>query len=648
MKEVERFPKLFQPGCIGKLEIRNRIIMASMGNRLAEPDGRYSEREIDYYVTRAKGGVGLILTGATMVEREINTPSDNITAYMDSLRQLPRASDLVESVHDYGARIGVQLSPGLGRNLAGASPKRIPIAASAVPALTNPAVPCHELTIEEIRRIIQACGDAAERALLAGFDMIEIHAHGGYLIDEFMSPLWNKRYDEYGGDIEGRMRFALEIIQAMRARVGDDFPLCFRYAADHKIKGGRTLAESQEIARRLEIAGVDILHIDAGCLDAPAWFIPTTYMPEGCLVDLAAAIKKVVKIPVITVGNIMNPEFAEHILDDEKADFICLGRALLADPDWPNKAREGRVEEIRPCIMCLECSSRVSAAKPISCSVNPPVGKERYYAITRTESPKTVMVIGGGPAGMETAQIAAMKGHNVTLYEKGNELGGQLRAAAKPPFKSSVGKLIDFLSLQLRRLGVKVEIGKEITPKVIDLIRPEVVVVATGATPLIPSIPGVENEKVITVVDLHLGRKKVGEEVIVAGGGLAGCEAALSLAQEGKRVTIVEMLPEVAYDLNSISRISLQEELAQKGVTILTNLTIEEFTIEGLVATDGEGKKQTLNADNIVLALGAKSENKLAGNLKGKVGELYMVGDCVSPRRITEAIREGFAAGWRI
>jgi 2-enoate reductase len=651
MKVTQRFPKLFQPGHIGKLGIRNRIIMAPMANMYANLDGSYSQRQIEYYAARAKGGTGLIIIEATFVEKKIMLPSNPVANYMDTPWHIPRASDLVEAVHDYGAKICVQLSPGPGRNMTGASSERIPISASVAPALDNPSVLCREISIEEIKEIVQACGDAAERAVKAGFDMIEIHAHGGYLIDQFMTPLWNKRTDRYGGDIEGRMRFAIEIINSMRARIGADFPLCFRYAAEHRIEGGRTLVESQEIARYLEAAGADILHIDAGCFEVPYWVIPPTYIPQGCLVDLAAAIKQVVNIPVITVGSIMSPELAEQILDEGKADFICLGRALIADPDWPNKAKDGKKEDIRPCIRCDEgCIGRAYFLRSMSCSVNPTVGKERYYSITRAGKTKKVMVIGGGPAGMEAARVAALKGHEVTLYEKEGELGGQLRAASKPPFKSPIRDLVNYLRIQLSKLGVKVEMGKEVTYKLVDNVRPEAVVVATGATPLMPIIPGVENEKIITAVDLLLGKKKVGDEVIVLGAALVGCDTALYLAQEGKKVTIIKMRPgtEVAQDLNWFSRERLLLELPQNGVNILTNLTVKEFTAEGVVVTDKEGKQQTLKADTIVLALGARSENKLIANLRGKIDELYVVGDCVNPRKIGEAIHEGFVTGWRI
>jgi 2-enoate reductase len=650
LKKTQRFDKLFQPGRIGSLEIRNRTVMAPMGTGFAELDGRFSQQHIDYFVARAKGGTGLILTEPVLVETKIS-PIDRVITYMDSDSQISRACDLVDAVHDYGAKIGVQLSPGSGRTMPGASPENVPVSASAVPSLADPNVLCRELSVGEIKTILRAYGDAAERILLAGFDIIEIHAHNGYLIDQFMTSLWNKRSDEYGGDLEGRMRFAIEIVEAIRSRIGRDFPLSFRYAGDHKIEGGRTLKESQKIAQLLEAAGVNVLHIDAGCHETQQWMAPPIYYPEGCIADLAVGVKQAVNIPVITVGSIMSPAIAEEILNKGNADFVCLGRGLLADPDWPNKAREGRVEDIRPCIRCLEgCTKRRSSLKTVSCSVNPCVGKERYYAITRAERPKNVMVIGGGPAGMEAARVAALKGHKVTLFEKEMELGGQLRAASKPSFKSPLADLVDYFSNQLKKLRVRIIRGKEVTLQLISREKPEAVVLAAGAVPSVPSIPGIENKKVITAVDLLLGKKRAGDEVIVLGAALVGCDTALFLAQKGKKVTIIKIRPgtEIAEDLYWPSKVSLLEELSRNKVTILTNLTIKELTDGGVVAADKDGTLRTYRADTIVLALGAKSEEKMVENLKDKVSELYIVGDCANPRKIGEAIHEGFVAGWRV
>ncbi len=650
MSYIKQFPRLFHPGQIGKLEVKNRIVMAPVANMYANMDGTYSQRQIDYYAERAKGGAGLIIVEVTFVERKISPPADPVAPYIDTNWHIPGASDLVDAVHDYGAKICIQLSPGPGRNMNVATHDRIPIAASAVPSFSDPDIICRELSVAEIKEIVRACGDAAERAVKAGFDMIEIHGHLGYLIDGFMTPLYNKRSDEYGGDIEGRMRFAKEIIAAMRSRVGDKFPLCFRYSGEHKIEGGRTLAESQEIARHLESAGIDILDIDAGCYEVPYWITPPYYMPEGCLADIAAGIKKAVKIPVITVGGINSPELAEQILDEEKADFIALGRALIADPQWPNKARNGQIEDIRPCIRCNEgCMGRSFFLRTMACTVNPVVGKEQYYKFNRVEKPKEVMIIGGGPAGMEAARVAALRGHKVTLYEKENELGGQLKAASKPPFKKPFRDLKKYLSGQLNQSGVKIETGKEVTAHLVEHMKPEAVIIATGASPVTPSFPH-QTGNIITVEDFLTGKKEAGDTVIILGASLVGCDTALYCAREKKKVTVIQMRADtgIAQDVNFFSREKLLQELARYGVTILTDLAIKEVTSDGVLVTDGTGKQQTLVADTIIAALGGKAQNELAMELKDKVRELYLVGDCVSPRKILEAIREGFLAGWQL
>jgi 2-enoate reductase len=644
-----RFPKLFQPGRIGKLEIKNRIVMAPMGTNFAEIDGRYSERQIDWYAGRAKGGAGLIEVEGCPVEKDIIVlppPPFNI---MDSPKKIPRANELTTAVHDYGAKISVQLSLGMGRNQLSPSSENPPRSASAIPALFNPDILCSPLTVEEIEKLVQCFADACERVMWAGFDMISIHNHAGYLLDQFISPLWNMREDKYGGDLDGRMRFPLELISAVRKRLGPDFPIGFRLGIDLKVEGARTREEGLEICRRLEAAGVDVLNIDQGCYDAPiAVGIAPCYYPYGLWVEDAATVKQTVNIPVITGTNTYRPDYNERVLEGGKADFILMGRALIADPDLPNKAKRGRVEEIRPCTRCNEDCIGGAMLKMVgvSCQVNAMAGKERYYAMTAAERSKKVVIIGGGPAGMEAARAAALRGHQVTLYEKEQELGGQIRAGARFPFRSELADLIKYFRITLEKLGVTLKTGKEVTPELISTLKADAVVVATGATPTLPPIPGIKNKNIMTVEDLMIGKRPAGDVVVVVGGAMVGCETALFLAQKEKKVIIIELLP-LAYDVNMINRMALLEMLFAKEVTV-ANMRIKEFTPEGVIATDLEGKNQVLRADTIILAMGSESKKGLVGNLEDRFEEVYVVGDCVSPRDIGKAIHEGFVAGWQI
>jgi len=641
--------KLFEPSRIGRLSLKNRIVMAPMGiGGLAEPDGRISQRAIDYYVARAKGGAGLIITSAALVSREIEYSPDipTLTIRIDSMAYLAGLSELVEAVHDYGAKVAVQLFPGQGRDARPVILRSVgAVAPSALPCFWDPSITARELTVEEIERLVQAIGFAAEIVSIAGIDAIELNAHAGYLFDQFMTALWNKRTDKYGRDLDGRLRFSLEVIEIIKKRAGADFPVIYRFGLKHYLEGGREIEEGLEIARRLEAAGVDALNIDAGCFENLYWLFPTTYQPPGCLVDLAEMVKKVVNIPVIAVGKLGYPELAERVLQEGKADFIALGRTLLADPEWPNKVKEGRPEDIRPCIGDHEgCHGRIWAHKYVSCAVNATTGMEREFAIRSAERKKSVLVVGGGPGGMEAARVAALRGHKVTLWERGDALGGNLIPASIPDFKQDYRRLINYLSTQIKKLGVTVELSKEATPELIQEIKPEVVFVATGATPIIPEIPGVEKGNVVTATDLLLGRNEAGESVVVVGGGVVGCETALYLAQKGKKLTIVEVLDNVMRDIFVASRMYLLKLLGDANVEILTDTKVLEITDKGIAIADKDGKRSTLEADTVVLAVGFKPNGGLSRILKGRVPELYAIGDCIEPRKVINAIWEGFRA----
>ena len=636
--------KLFEPGKIGKLSIKNRILMCPMGvGGLEEPQGGLSQRGIDYYVARAKGGTGLIITGLTRVSREIEPPLED-KLIIDSKTCVTWLSELAEAVHDYGAKVAIQLTAGLGRvatldllKIAGA------VAPSALPAFEDPTIMTRELSTEEIERLVHAFEFSAEILRLAGIDAVELHGHEGYLFDQFITALWNKRTDKYGGDLEGRLRFPVEVIEAIKRGAGTDFPVIFRFGLKHYIDGGREVEEGLEIARRLEAAGADAFEVDAGCYETWYWAHPPTTLPPGCMVDMAQMTKRVVKVPVIAVGKLGYPELAERVLQEGKADFICLGRALLADPEWPNKVKKGRLEDIRPCVGCHEgCLKRVFDVKYLSCAVNPATGVERKFTIKPAEKKKSVLIVGGGASGMEAARVTALGGHKVTLWEKGDVLGGNLIPASVPDFKQDYRRLINFLSTQIKKLGVTIEFAKEATAELILEMKPDVVFIATGSTSIVPEIPGVGKKMVVTAVDLLLGKQEAGKSVVVVGGGLIGCETALYLAQKGKKLTIIEMLDGVMLDMYSANRMHLLKLLADADVNILTETKCLEITDNGITIADKYGKRSTLEADTVVLAVGLKSTEGLLEALKDKIPEVYAIGDCVEPRKVINAIWEGF------
>jgi len=658
-----KFNKLFEPVQIGKTVVKNRIAMAPINNlHQFSPDGIITQRCMKYYIERAKGGVGLIITGVFKVENEIEQLSANGVALwpLFNSKALVRFAELADYIHSYGSKIFIQLSAGAGRNADGEAIDAgfKPVSASAVPAFWRPKTTTKALTTEEVEKMVEDFGDAAELAAKTEIDGIEIHAHEGYLIDEFMTALWNRRNDKYGGDFEGRLRFPKEIIQTIREKVGRDFPLIFRFGLKHYMRteggaalrgegfteAGRDIQEGLKIAKEIEKADVDALHIDAGCYESWYWAHPPIYQPQGCMVDLAAQVKKIVKIPVLTVGRIVTPEMAEKILEEEKADIIVLGRALLADPKWPNKVHDGKIEDIRPCIGCNDgCLFRPTLGRPLSCAVNPSCGREQDAIPIRTTKPKKILIAGGGVSGMEAARIAAIRGHTVILYEKTEELGGHLIEASVPDFKEDIRRLLEWYKSQLKKLDIKIVFKTEATPQLIKSENPDAVVIATGSTPLKLRIAGGEN--FVTCCDLFRGKKQAGNTVVVVGGGLEGCETALWLAKQGKKVTIIEILPEVLANCFKSNRDMLLDMLAEEGVQILTNSSVQELTKSGVTVIDKSFQKRFIDCDTAALAIGLESNRNLFTSLANEVANLQTAGDCAKPRNILHAIWDGFVVG---
>lgn len=646
------FENVLQEGLIGGIKIRNRIVMPPMVTNYAGLDGEPTERMIEYYRARARGGVGLIIVEATVVSYEVNKAK--ILCRVPRLHDpvyIPDFNELVEAVKDEGAKIAIQLSPGGAAQVKPfLAPGVEPIAASAYECKLTGAK-AREATIDEIKSLVEAQGKGALLAKNAGFDMVEIHAHGGYMMATFLSPYYNKRRDMYGGGLEGRMRFTIETIRCMKAQVGDDFPIGIRYAIDEHLDGGRGVEESKIIATRMEDEGISFIDVSSASYDSVPWIIPPMSIPRGCWIEDGAAIKEVVNIPVIVSGRLGDPDMAESVIKEGKADFVGIGRGLIADPELPNKLMDERPEDIKKCISCNGCLDRLFHDLHVRCAINPLAGREceyEYKEIRKADTAKKVMVIGGGPAGMEAALTAAARGHDVVLYEKEVELGGQLNIASVPPHKEELKNIISYYSGQLKKSDVKVELGKEIVPEIVKKEKPDVVIVATGGKPLIPELQGVKSPNVVTAHDVLKGIAKVGEKVIVIGGGLVGCETAEYLADRGKSLIIVEMLDQVAMDVEALSMIAMMERLAQKRVEILTGKKVLEITDAGLRVIDKKFHESSIGGDTVVLAMGTIPVNEIEKDLVGKVRELYLVGDAKEPRRIMNAIYEGFRIGIRI
>lgn len=645
--------KLFTPIKIGKLEVRNRIVLAPMVTGHAGQGGMVTENHLNWYEARAKGGVGLIIVEFTYVSQRGSAGPVLLGIWKDAL--IPDLQKLVKKVHEYGAKIFIQVAHSGRQTASEFIGGQLPVAPSAIPCpLREPLlheVP-QELSIEEIEEIVKQFGMAGRRAKEAGFDGLELHGAHGYLISEFMSPYTNKRHDAYGGDLLSRMRFPLEIIESVRREVGKDFPISFRFSGNEYVPDGRTIEESKRIARILQAAGVDCLHVAAGVYESFWSQIPPYGIHEGFNAADSSAIKQAVDIPVITVGRIKTPEVAEEILEQGKADMVALGRQLICDPDWPMKVAAGDFEDVRPCIGCTQsCINRaIVEGKPVACIYNTAAGREAEAVIRPAEVPKRVLVIGGGPGGLEAARIAALRGHRVMLFEKTERLGGRFNLACIAPFKQEFALAIKWLSNQVTKLGVQVELGKEVTPEIVDKIGPDVVIIATGAVTRIPSVPGIERQGVVLAEDILAGRASMGNRVIILGGGGVGSEVADFMSQRRKQVTIVTSKPEIGIPTGIPLLVAqlLIPRLLRNGVKILTHASVKEIANYGVVVSINGKEESISDIDQIIIARGVKPFDELAKKLDGKVGEVHVIGDAKEPRTAFEATHEGAEAAWMI
>ena len=639
------FPRLSEPGCIGNVRLKNRILRAPQHTGLANPDGSITGRLLRHYKELAKGGAAMVIVEYAWVDNDASKASP-CQLGIAGIEHLPGLSLLAQTIQANGAKAAIQISHAGRQRFTLQKPK----APSAVPWEEIYAQGCpapQELTFDEILQIVKDFGQAAKRAQTADFDMVEIHACHGYLISNFLSPRTNKRTDWYGGSLENRMRFLLEVVAEIKRQVGPDYPICVRVSGTDYEPDGHTIEETIELCRRLEALGVAAIHMSGGNHHQTIHEVSPMGMSLAHNVWAAEAVRRAIELPVIASGSINLPALAESILAEGKGDFIGLGRPMWADPEWPRKALEGRPEDIRPCIRCNDgCLARGDhAAKTISCSVNVAVCREDEFKITKAEHPKSVAVIGGGPAGMEAARVCALKGHQVTLYEK-RELGGALLEAAIPEFKApDLRPLIDYLKTQVAKLEIKV-VNEEAT---LDGIRSggyDAVIVAAGATPLtLEDVCGITDRKVVSASQVLHEEATLGQKVAVIGGGIVGTEVGLVLAEQSKEVVFVEMLDTFMNNITFDEMLVYQERFKALDVSVRTGERLEAVTDGGIRVIDRFGRKTEIAADSVVLAAGFRPNRALIDGLRDDPSvQVLEAGDCVRPRKIFDAIHEGHLA----
>ena len=656
-----KYQTLFTPIQIGKLTLKNRFAMAPMGPLgLGDSEGGWNQRGIDYYTRRAQGGTGLIITGVTFSDCEVETQSmpNCPNSTYNPVHFVRTSREMTERVHAYGAKIFLQMSGGFGRvtiptNL-GEFP---PVAPSPIPHRWLDKT-CRELTKDEIHKIIESFGKGAFNAKRAGFDGVEIHAvHEGYLIDQFAISFFNHRTDEYGGSLENRLRFVKEIREEIARTCGWDFPVAVRFSPKSMIKDwrkgalpgedfeekGRDLEEGLKTAKLLEAYGYDALDVDVGCYDAWWWNHPPMYMEKGPYRKYAKLVKETVKVAVFMAGRMDTPEMAETCVADGTCDVISLGRPLLADPDYVKKLRANHVCEIRPCISCQEgCMGRIQTYSMINCAVNPQAARERVTAYEPVARRKRVLIAGGGVAGCEAARVLAERGHEPVLYEAFERLGGNLLPGGAPAFKEDDLQLVKWYENELERLRVPVYLNTKVTKEMALESDYDAVIVATGSRPKMFSLG--DDEKVYCAEQVLMNQKDPGDKVVVVGGGLVGCEMALDLAQKGKKVTILEALSKIMAvngPICSANKEMLEELLPFHGVDIICNAKVTGFQ-NGAVSYETDGKAEKLDADSVILSVGYRSADELYHELEFDVADLYLLGDAGKVSNIMYAIWDAF------
>lgn len=656
----ENLKKLFEPMKIGNIEIKNKFFMAPMGT-IADNDesGCYTNRGSEYFVQRAKGGIGLIITGANWVDNDVEIhplclfPCPTTTPH----KYTKTAKEMTDRCHAYGSKIFLQLTAGTGRSTIPGNANYV--APSEISNRWDPNIICRELKTEEVEHIVKRFGEAALIAKHSGFDGVEVHAvHEGYLLDSFTMSLFNKRTDKYGGRIENRLRFAIEIVQEIKKTCGKDFPVILRFSIKSYIKElrqgglpgedfkelGRDIEEALEVAKILQDAGYDAFDADAGSYDSWYWAHPPMYFPKGMYLDLAKRLKEVATVPVLVAGRMDDPEMAVKAINEGIIDGVGLGRPVLSDPEYVNKLRADKQELIRPCLGCHDgCFGRLSEHGMGSCAVNPECGRETTVGITKAEKVKIVVVVGSGPAGMEAARTAALRGHKVILLEGRDRIGGALLIAGRPSFKEDDLNLVAYYENELKRLNVEVRLNAVATKELIDEIHPDTVLTAEGSNPIVPKVDGVE--KAVLGQDVLLGNVEAKDNIVIVGGGLVGCELALSLAMNGKKVTIVEGLADIlksGIPIPPMNEWMLRDLLVFNKVNIIVNNCLVAVSNAGVVVANNKGQEKTIETEQTILAVGYRSIAPVFEQCQFDYAEIYKLGDSRQVKNIRNAIWDAY------
>lgn len=662
---IENYPELFQPFKIGKVEIKNKVVMAPMLSiGWFDEQSVISDKMIDYYEERAKGGVGAVFTCGNVPDAHLEDCPFTISPFQAPERFKAQVKKLADRLHKYDTKLFVQVWFGLGRVAFSEFMADQPVAVSEGPNRWKPEVICREMTNEEIHTLIDSVVYGAKLIYEAGADGVDINgSYGGYMGDQFTTKAFNRRTDEFGGDMDGQLKVLTDIVKKIKSETAEDYPVTCRLGTKHYLKAertasvpgeeyeewGRDVEESVAMAKKLEEAGYDAFLMGNGSYDSFHWLYPPMYHREGLWLDDFAPLTGKVGIPVIGPGKVLQPEMANAAIKDRKVDAIAVGRALLADPNWVSKAKEGKPEDIRPCIGCnAGCIGRIFAGQTMLCAVNADLFNERNQELIPAEKPKKVAVIGGGIAGMEAARIAGKRGHDVTIYEKGGQLGGATIVASIPDYKDASRRLLKWFEKEIKESGVKVEYNRELDAEAIQALDADAIVISTGAEAKVPPIAGVDQEHVVTAIDVLLGKASAGEHVVVIGGGQVGCEVAYDLLREGKKVSVVEFLDGIiaggSEPVSAANILMLEDLLNYYKADMNLSTAVKEIKTDTVIV-EKDGTEKEIKADTVILAAGYQANDAIYQALKDCGKEIYLCGDSKTPSNIMHAVADGNKAG---